>query len=105
MKLMTKELEARFAKVGSQEHVKDPIVIARFFNPTGIGRWFATEYDPKTRICFGYASLFGDYNDEWGYFSLDELEAFKGKAGLGVERNLYCDEVPMSTIIKEYTKT
>ncbi len=32
MKLMTKELEKRFATVGSQKNVKDPIVIARFFN-------------------------------------------------------------------------
>jgi len=28
MKLMTKELEARFREVGSQEEVKDPLIIA-----------------------------------------------------------------------------
>ena len=30
-------------------------------------------YDPDQRLFFGYVSLFGDHNDELGYFSLDEL--------------------------------
>ena len=33
MKLLTKELLKRFEKVGRQEDAKDPIVIAKFFNP------------------------------------------------------------------------
>jgi len=104
MKLMTKALEERFAKVGSQEKAKDQIVIAKFFNPTGIGYWFATEYDPKDRVFFGYVSLFGDHCDEWGPFSLKELEDYKGKFGLGIERDLHFKETPSSEIIKEYTK-
>ena len=66
MKLMTKALEERFAQVGRQESVKDPIVIAKFFNPTGAGTWYATEYYPDDKVFFGYASIFGDWNDEWG---------------------------------------
>jgi hypothetical protein len=104
MLLMTKELEERFAQVGSQEGVKDPIIIAKYFNPTGRGYWFPTEYDPKERIFFGYVSLFGDYNDEWGSFSLDELENFEGALRLGIERDLYFKETPSSQIIKEHTK-
>lgn len=96
MKLLTKELEARFAKVGSQENEKDPLVIAKFFNPTGAGTWYATEYDPIDKIFFGYVSIFGDWNDEWGYFSLAELEDFKGAFGLGIERDLHFGEKPMS---------
>lgn len=96
MKLLTKELEARFAKVGRQEGNKDPLVIARFFNPCGAGTWFATEYDPVDKIFFGYVSIFGDWNDEWGYFSLAELEDFKGAFGLGIERDLHFSEKPMS---------
>jgi hypothetical protein len=101
MKLMTKELEKRFAKVGCQEKVKDPIVIAHFFNPTGAGDWYATEYDPEDRVIFGYASIFGDWNDEWGYTSLDELEAYKGRFGLGIERDLYWTEKPASQVISK----
>lgn len=104
MKLLTKELLERFAKVGSQSEVKDPIAICKFFNPVGIGRWFATEYDPIEKIFFGYVSLFGDYNDEWGSFGLEELESIKGKFGLGIERDLHFTEKPMSEVIKEYTK-
>ena len=104
MKFLTKELLKRFAEVGSQENIKDPIVIAKFFNPTGIGNWFATEYNPEEKIFFGYVSLFGDYNDEWGSFSLEELENFKGKMGSGIERDMFFDECPASVIIKRYTK-
>ncbi len=104
MKLLTKELENRFKKVGSQENIEDPIVIAKFFNPTGIGNWFAIEYIPEEKIFYGYVSLFGDENDELGYFSLSELQEFKGKFGLGIERDMYFDETPLSEIIKKYTK-
>jgi len=97
MKLMTKALERRFAEVGSQELSRDPIVIAKFFNPTGPGTWYATEYNPEARIFFGYVSIFGDYCDEWGGFSLEELEAFRGHFGLGIERDLSFTEVPIST--------
>jgi len=88
MELMTKALEKRFAEVGSQEHVADPIIVAKFFNPIGAGTWYATEYDPEEKIFFGYVSIFGDWNDEWGSFSIEELQSYKGPFGLGIERDL-----------------
>ena len=96
MKLLTKGIEKEFVKVGKQEGLKDPIVVAKFFNPTGAGTWYATEYEPEEKIFFGYVSIFGDHNDEWGYFSLAELESFKGKFGLGIERDLHCGTRPIS---------
>jgi hypothetical protein len=99
MKLLTKQLLDRFEKVGRQEEVEDPIVIAKFFNPTGAGTWFATEYDPVDKIFFGYVSIFGDWNDEWGSFSLEELENYRGRFGLGIERDLHFEERPMSQVI------
>ena len=98
MKLMTKELEIRFARIGSQENADDPLIIAKFFNPQGAGTWYATEYDPNTKTFFGYVSIFGDWNDEWGYFSLDELETFKGPLDIGIERDLYWDERRFSKV-------
>ena len=100
MKLLTKELLERFNKVGRQEEVKDPVVIAKFFNPTGAGTWYATEYNPESKIFFGYVSIFGDDNDEWGYFSLAELENYRGKFGLGIERDINFDSKPFSQVIK-----
>lgn len=98
MKLLTKELLHQFEKVGRQEEVKDPVVIAKFFNPTGAGTWYATEYDATEGLFFGYVSIFGDWNDEWGYFSLDELESYRGKFGLGIERDVYFEPKPFSEI-------
>ena len=98
MELMTEALEKRFVAIGSQEHVSDPIVIAKFFNPAGAGTWYATEYDQETNTFFGYVSIFGDWNDEWGYLSLDEFEAYKGPLGIGIERDLYWDERRFSEI-------
>jgi hypothetical protein len=103
-KLLTKYLLDRFKKFGSQEETKDPIVIAKFFNPTGRGVWLATEYDPEEKIFFGYVSIFGDHNDEWGSFSLQELEEFKGHFGMGIERDVCFKETPASELIEQYTK-
>jgi len=96
MKLITKKLEKRFKEIGSQEKVKDPIVIAKLFNPAGGGTWYLTEYDPKTQIAFGYVSIFGDHNDEWGSFAIWELQKIKLPLGLGIERDLYMKEIRMS---------
>ena len=95
---MTSELEKRFAEIGSQEESKDPIIVAKFFNPQGAGTWYATEYIPEEQTFFGYVSIFHDHNDEWGYFSLAELEAYTGPFGLGIERDLHFGERPMSQV-------
>ena len=99
MKLLTNELLKRFEQVGRQEEIADPIVIAKFFNPTGAGTWYATEYDPMDRIFFGYVSIFGDWNDEWGSFSLADLESYRGQFGIGIERDLYFDEKRISEVV------
>jgi hypothetical protein len=97
MMLLTKALEKRFAEVGRQD-VKDPVIITKFFNPTGRGTWYAVAYDPKEKLFFGYVSIFGDFCDEWGYFSLAELESWKCLWGLGIERDLYWTEKKASEV-------
>ena len=99
MKLLTKELLSRFKKVGRQD-VDDPIVIAHFFNPQGAGDWYAVEYIPQDEVFFGYVSISGDHNDEWGYFSLAELSEYRGQLHLGIERDLHWDEIPASEVPK-----
>lgn len=99
MQLLTKALQAQFAKTGRQEDVEDPVVIAKFFNPCGGQTWLATEYSPEERLFFGYVSLFNDYNNEWGYFSLDELESIKEPLlGLGIERDRWFTQAPISEV-------
>ncbi len=89
MQLLSDELRQEFAKIGSQENEKNPIVVAKFFNPAGAGTWYAVQYEEANRCFFGFVSIHGDHCDEWGYFSLDELESYRGPFGLGIERDLY----------------
>lgn len=98
MKLLTKELEKRFKAVGRQEGNENPIVVAKFFNPTGASTWYATEYNPDDKLFYGYAVLFSDDDpcNEWGYFSLEELESIKGMFGLGIEQDQYTGEKKIS---------
>jgi len=86
MKLLTKEIEERFKKIGRQENVDDPLIVAKFFDPTGSWTWYATEYDQDTKTFFG---LVDGYEKELGYFSLEELESVKGPLGIGIERDRY----------------
>ena len=37
MKLMTKEIQERFKKIGSQEKELNPLVILKLFDPLGLG--------------------------------------------------------------------
>ncbi|KAB8154245.1 DUF2958 domain-containing protein [Kordia sp. TARA_039_SRF] len=98
MQLLTKAIQDRFQKVGSQEHVDDPIIIAKFFNPCGSGTWYATEYNPEDKIFFGYVTGFAF--DEWGTFSLVDMESVKLPFGLGIERDIYFEEKRFSEVIK-----
>ena len=88
MQLMTKELQAEFKKMGRQEHenADDTIILAHFFNPTGGGDWFISEYNEEEETIYGYASLFNDHCNEWGYTSLDELQNMRLPFELGIER-------------------
>ena len=100
MRLMTKELEKRFAQVGSQEKVKDPVIVAKFFDPSGTGTWYAVQYDPLNKLFFGYVSIFGDWRDEWTYFSLFRLESYVSTLGAGIERDPNWTERKASSIIR-----
>lgn len=94
MKLMTKALEARFAKLGRQDK-PDAIVVTKFFNPVGSWTWYATEYNPEDRCYFG---LVVGFETELGYFSRDELESVTLPFGLGIERDLHFREITMSDL-------
>ena len=93
MKLLTKEIRKKLPALGETDNQTDPIAIVKFFNPTGIGTWWAVEFDPDSKIFFGKADLgFA----ELGTFSLEELESYKGPLGLGIERDLYFTPKPLS---------
>jgi hypothetical protein len=89
MKIVTEEFELLFKDypLYSQEQIKDPLVIAKLFDPCGSATWFLTEYDPKEKRAFCYVT--GMVADEWGYTSITELESIQRPFGLTIERDLY----------------
>ena len=100
MKLITEEFEALFKDypLYSQEHEKDPKVIAKLFDPCGSASWFLLEYDPVQRLAFGYVQ--GLAEDELGYISLTEMESIKGPLGIGIEQDLYFRQKRLSEVKK-----
>lgn len=92
--LLKRDMEL-FRKTWRQENNSNPTIITRYFTPDSSYTWLASEYDPDTRMFFGYVC---GQSREWGYFSLDELMSIRGKMGLRVERDLYFDPTPFSNI-------
>lgn len=93
MKLMTKAIENRFEKIGSQDgRGDDAIVVAKYFTPFANWTWYATEYDPETGLFFGLVS---GAEMELGYFSLEEFESMNRGPLNKIERDMYFDECTM----------
>jgi len=84
--LLTKALMQQFQKVWNQSAEKDPIVVCKFFYSASEWTRYPTEFEPETRIFFGY--VVGHFPERW-YFSLDELESFRWRFGLSIERDRF----------------
>jgi hypothetical protein len=99
MKLITEEFEALFKDypLYSQEKIKDPLVVAKLFDPTGSATWYLTEYDPVEKRAFCYVT--GLQEDEFGYISLTELESIE-RLGIGIEQDLYFAQKRLSCVKK-----
>ena len=86
MNLLPKEIADTIPKLYAQEAKgEDAIVHAKFFDPCGSWSWFATEFDGEDTF-FG---LVDGFELELGYFSLSELQSYKGPLHLGIERDLW----------------
>jgi len=103
--LLTQELRDTIPKLYEQEHVKDPIVYCKFFNPYGSGTWLVTEYDGEDTF-FGYVQI---HEGELGYFSLKELEQLPAyilgrwvKDVQGIERDEHFTKKTLSECLKNH---
>jgi len=67
--------------------VEQKVLHVKLFDPYTQWTWYASEYDPKERVFFGYVV---GQEKEWGEFSLDELESLKMPDGITprIERDL-----------------
>ena len=95
MKLMTQEIAKQIPALYSQEENTDPMVYVKFFTPWSIWTWYVTEFDGEDTF-FGYVK---GYEEEFGYFSLSELESVTGPFGLKIERELYFRPKLLSQIL------
>lgn len=90
MKLLTKEIINKLPKLYSTENIplSEKEVVCKFFNPCGVGTWYIIEGQEEDGdfIFFGLVDL---HEKEFGYFSLNELQALKLPFGLRIERDIH----------------
>ncbi len=96
MKLLTKEIRKRLPALGSTDNQKDPMVQVKFFTPDSNWTWYAIEFDSED-IFFGYVK---GLENEFGTFSLRELQEVRGGLDLPVERDRYFKPCPLSEVMK-----
>ena len=95
MKLLTKDIEEKLKEypLGSQDgKLGNSKVIAKFFNPTGVGTWYIIEgklLENGDAEMFGYCHLGDDELAEFGTVVLSELESIQLPMGMTIERDLY----------------
>lgn len=96
MKLLTKDIREKLlangreqAKVKGTKAEKDFWPVVKFFYPAGAATWLIVEADPEDPdILFGLCDL-GQGFPELGSVRLSELEGFRGRFGLGIERDRF----------------
>ena len=77
---------------------EDTWIRLKLFSPVADWTWYAIEYDPEMRICFG---LVKGFETELGDFSLDELGNMH-KNGLPlIERDCYFEPVTLDKIVRK----
>jgi hypothetical protein len=97
MKILTKKIEKAFAKQGytGDKSEKDIKIVMKLFNPCGGGTWYLYEKEDND-VYWGYVNL-GDINDaECGTVSMNELMEYRGRFGLGIERDKFFEPMSMS---------
>ena len=101
-KLMTKELGDTIPAIGANENVADyDAVVARvkLFSPYNGWRWYVTEWDAESGLCFG---LVEGFETELGYFDLTELSEVTVFGGVpAVERDLYWEPQTLGEIRRQ----
>lgn len=94
MELIPNEIKERIPKLYDTENISDPIVHVKLFLDGWT--WYITELSIDDDICFGY--VVSPYENELGYFSLEELKSLRGRLGTWVERDLFFNPTLLSII-------
>lgn len=104
MKLLTKEIRDKLPALYAQDGKGgEAIVHVKFFAPDFSWTWYVLEGSPVldddgNEIDFEFFGLVDGFEKELGYFRLSELESFRGKLGLPMERDLHFTAKPIKAI-------
>lgn len=97
--LMTQEIRKQIPQL--QNAAEDSIVWVKFFSPYSNWTWYATEFDGVDTF-FGYVCGFAN---EWGYFSLKELEQTTLGPDLpAIERDCSFTPTPLKDLLEKAGK-
>lgn len=92
--LMPKNIAGTVPALYATEEEDDPIARERLFSCLSGWTWLITEYDLESGDAFG---LVRGFEEEWGYFSIREMEELNRSRGFNViERDLCFEPVPVS---------
>ena len=104
MKIITKEIEKAFAKQGytGNSETKDIKIVMKMFNPTGAGTWYLYEKMDED-VYMAFVNLGDPEMAECGTISMQELTSFRGRFGVGIERDMHFE--PLSRTLKNVMET
>lgn len=92
MKLLTKEISRRLQAQYPRGADLAQEIVCKFFDPCSQWTWYVMNQDPEDPD-YLWGVVRGN-EVEVGSFSLSELTAFKGKLGIGIERDLHFNPLP-----------
>jgi hypothetical protein len=102
-KLLPDELKATLPPLYAQEKTEDKTVHIKYFHPQSQWTWLVTEGEQE-EDCFMFFGYVIGHAEEWGYFTLEDLEDVGGLSNgrliLPVERELYFRPAPFSQVQK-----
>jgi len=87
MKLLRKS-DVTKLRANGDKRPDDAVPVVKFFYPAGAGTWLFTELDEDGDTLFGLCDP-GHGTPELGTASLSELASFRGRFGLGIERDMH----------------
>ncbi len=108
MKLLTEEIKTKIPALYSQENEKDPMVICKFFDPTGSWTWYGIEGEETDNGDFLFFGYVIGFDAELGYFTLNQLESAKsqckGIMALPIERDIYFTPCTLSEVKAQHNR-
>jgi hypothetical protein len=101
-KLLTPKIINQIPNLYETEDKDDQIAQVKLFTPDSNFTWYILELCKENLdVCYGFTVGF---EAEYGYFSLEEIEALRGPMGLMVERDMWFEPLPMSEIKKQISQ-